>query len=537
MERESGIRGTHPFDQQDAHHDNAIEAGDAHANLVADAQPVGRFDPLAIHPHVAGAAGCRGRAACAEKSHRPQPTVHTRRFHGLDSMRQQRNTAEVVTHGGHDYSCDRIPMKRRTFLIGSVSGLSLAALAACATPRPPAPSPSSSESPPQPPDVPPVPHPERFVRSSWGSDAHSLGAWSVGVLGAAGAARSALAQPAGERLFFAGEATSVTHPGTVGGARATGVRAAAEVREHARPGERIVVVGAGVAGVTAAQILAAAGHRVVVVEGRDRAGGRIHSLADGTRRVPLPLGATEVASADAPLLSVLSFHDIAIADTPGGVDRRTLAGGSQVVSDASRAFHPDDDHDSLDTWVLGNFSNICDLELADVDVLPSSTVSAIVTGERGVSLRLARGESLSADRVVVTVPLGVLKSGAITFDPPLPEGHRDALDALTMVQHERVVLRFSRPFWSSTEFWWEVADPRARFSRWINLEPLTGQAVLIGIAHGAAAHFVSAGDDDEVLAEALRCVKPFVDPNAAARADERGGDSREQRSNDQQAEP
>lgn len=429
-------------------------------------------------------------------------------------------------------------MKRRTFLIGSVSGLSLAALAACATP--PAPTPSTSppsSSAPRPPDGSIVPTPQRFVRSTWGADPHSLGAWSVGAVGASAAARTALARPVGDRIFFAGEATSATHPGTVGGARATGIRAAAEVREHARTSERIVVVGAGVAGVTAAQILSAAGHRVVVVEGRDRAGGRIHSLGDGKRRVPLPLGATEVSSADASLLSVLSYHDIAIADTPGGVDRRTLAGDRVAASDQSRAFHPGDDHDSLDTWVLGKFSDICDLELEDVDVLPSSTVSAIVTGERGVSLRLARGESLSADRVVVTVPLGVLKSGAITFDPQLPVEHRNAVDALTMVRQERVVLRFARPFWSTSDFWWEVADPRARFSKWINLEPLTGQAVLVGIAHGSASHFVATGGESEVLAEALRCLEAFVDPNMAARGDERGDDAREESSDDQQVEP
>ena len=45
----------------------------------------------------------------------------------------------------------------------------------------------------------------------------------------------------------------------------------------------VVVVGAGLAGLAAASDLAAAGRRVIVVEARDRVGGRVlsHRFADG----------------------------------------------------------------------------------------------------------------------------------------------------------------------------------------------------------------------------------------------------------------
>ena len=42
---------------------------------------------------------------------------------------------------------------------------------------------------------------------------------------------------------------------------------------------RVVVVGAGLAGLAAADVLAAAGHEPLVLEARDRVGGRVHSLA------------------------------------------------------------------------------------------------------------------------------------------------------------------------------------------------------------------------------------------------------------------
>ena len=80
-----------------------------------------------------------------------------------------------------------------------------------------------------------------------------------------------------------------------------------------------VVVGAGVAGLTAARLLAGAGQRVVVLEARDRVGGRTWTeRADG---VATDLGASwihgikttgdKVASA-APLADVMPGEGIAV---------------------------------------------------------------------------------------------------------------------------------------------------------------------------------------------------------------------------------
>lgn len=53
----------------------------------------------------------------------------------------------------------------------------------------------------------------------------------------------------------------------------------------------IVVIGAGVAGLAAAQRLAASGRKVLIVEARDRVGGRVHSLRPAGWPVPVEAGA------------------------------------------------------------------------------------------------------------------------------------------------------------------------------------------------------------------------------------------------------
>ena len=57
------------------------------------------------------------------------------------------------------------------------------------------------------------------------------------------------------------------------------------------------------------------------------------------------------------------------------------------------------------------------------------------------------GEGLQADAVLITVPLGVLKAGAVKFAPPLPIWKKEATTRLGFGPIEKVVLLFSRRFW------------------------------------------------------------------------------------------
>lgn len=465
-------------------------------------------------------------------------------------------------------------MKRRTFLIGSASGLTLLAVSGC-VPDSPEPEPSV------PTTRTTMPQPAAFQRSAWASDPFSLGAFSFQAVGSTVEQRAVLCEPVAERVFLAGEHTAELAPGTVQGARVSGHRAALEVIRVAEEGERIAVIGAGIAGAEAARHLADAGYSVVVVEGRDRAGGRIHTVDGGDWPVPVELGAAWVRdSSSNSLVEVLGQLDVQLREFEFSWERRTVEGAtappSTVAGDAVAAAiawaasQPADlsiadalvdsgaadldtspseagvsDADRLENFVVadvvvesgadagdlsawfttdparspvddllvtGGFSTLVDAALDGLDILPSSAVSRVAYGESGVSLRLARGESLSADRVVVTVPLGVLKTTSIEFDPPLPFAHRGAIAALGMGQQDKVVLRFDTPFWSTDATVWTVIDGDTDFPLWYNLEPLTGEAMLVGVIGGEAATRLAEYDDGELLDAALASLEPFLDP-------------------------
>ncbi|TQL48176.1 monoamine oxidase [Homoserinimonas aerilata] len=458
--------------------------------------------------------------------------------------------------------------------MGSASGLTLLAVSAC-TSAPPQPTPTV------PPTRTKIPQPSAFERSSWASDPFSRGALSFQPVGSSPEQRAALGEPVAGRLFFAGEHTADFEPGTVQGARASGLRVALELADVVGERERIAVVGAGIAGATVARRLADAGHSVVVVEGRDRSGGRIRTVDDERWPAPIELGAAWVHDASTnPVTSALARAEVSTSSFDFVYDRRTAAGASieagsvapdavaaaiawaasqpgdvsiadalvaSGAADVSSSRSPDGvsdadllenfvagdvvieggaEADELSAWftadptrstdddvlVTGGFAGLVTSELDGLDILPSSTVSSVSYDNDGVSLRLARGESLSADRVVITVPLGVLKAGSIEFDPPLPFAHRGAISALGMGQQEKIVLRFDAPFWSTDATVWSVIDGDSDFPLWYNLLPLTGEPMLVGICAGEAATRLAEFSDADLLQAALTSLEPFLDP-------------------------
>jgi monoamine oxidase len=76
------------------------------------------------------------------------------------------------------------------------------------------------------------------------------------------------------------------------------------------------VLGAGIAGLAAAEHLAAAGRKVVILEGRDRIGGRIHTLHPPALRHPVELGAEFVHGRPPELRALIRAADLALDQLP-----------------------------------------------------------------------------------------------------------------------------------------------------------------------------------------------------------------------------
>ncbi|MET4156819.1 FAD-dependent oxidoreductase [Agromyces sp. PvR057] len=493
---------------------------------------------------------------------------------------------------------------RRTFLATGLAGAAAIVLASCSW-NDPSPSPTPTATPtPTPPSPSAVPRPTNMRRSAWGTDPYSRGSFSFAEFGSTEQMRTRLATPVGGRLVFAGEATSSLAPGTLQGARRSGLRAAADIVELAEPGERIAVVGAGLAGLTAARELADQGFEVVVIEARDRIGGRVQSIVDDAFGTPAELGSWLVADDDglvealaAASVGTTAFlgspavvradgtpiepspagaealerahvwsqalpHDVSVAtalqqsgevpasETPGddGVSpagwlRHAITGGLEPLTGAAptvvsaqrwdpapllEPFGADPAEPTTLRLPTAPISGLLDQLAEGLDIVLASAVAQIAYDNTRVSLRLDTGESLTVDRVVVTLPLGVLKTDQVRFQPALPRPYQLAISQLGMGVVDVVWLAFEEPFWradvasdAETDDAGEVGAPPSVLSvvggfptvaRWIDVGTATGagQPVLVGVIAAAQATRLEQLSDQDFLTAVLADLEPFA---------------------------
>ena len=269
----------------------------------------------------------------------------------------------------------------------------------------------------------------------------------------------------------------------------------------------VVVIGAGMAGVTAARDCARAGLDVVIVEAQPRIGGRIHTARDFCDH-PVEQGAEFVHTAEAdtwPEIHAAGFETIECdpgagfelcvdgrwsselfedpslarlgdllqdVDSYTGPDRtvaelladRDLDGPARTLADQALTLHPLGDADQLS--VLGlrddrvtDLERGCDWRLAaGYDTLPQHLargldvrlgfgVTDVCWDQHGVTVTAERGESIQARAGVCTLPVGVLKAHTVHFDPELPAAKWRALDGLEMGAVLKILYRFRERFW------------------------------------------------------------------------------------------
>jgi monoamine oxidase len=293
---------------------------------------------------------------------------------------------------------------------------------------------------------------------------------------------------------------------------------------HAQAGARVIVIGAGLAGLAAARDLQAAGLDVTVVEGRDRIGGRLWtsrlwadlpvdlgaSWIHGTKGNPL----TDLAD-EAGAKRVATSYDHSLSLDPEGEETDLLADMAADLVDAARekaealeddislatavqassgwkkadaatrrhvrhyinatyeqeyggdwaetsAWHIDSasEFDGKDVLFPAGIDQLATHLAQGLDIRLGQTVTALAPTANGIRVTLADGNRLEADHVVNTLPLGVLQSGDVTLAESLAPARQAAIDSLGMGLLNKCWLRFDRIAWDDDVDWIEWLSPR-----------------------------------------------------------------------------
>ena len=136
------------------------------------------------------------------------------------------------------------------------------------------------------------------------------------------------------------------------------------------------------------------------------------------------------------------------------------------------------------TWYDFVNENIAKTVLHNIQY--NSPVVSIDYSDNQVSVETLNGTTFDADRVLVTVPIGILKSDKISFNPEINQEKKDAIEEITFYSGIKVVMKFSEKFYPDA----------------INCEVDNGEKVFYDIAFGQETQnnilgFLCTGDETQ----------------------------------------
>jgi hypothetical protein len=120
-------------------------------------------------------------------------------------------------------------------------------------------------------------------------------------------------------------------------------------------------------------------------------------------------------------------------------------------------------------------------------------------------VKLSSGTTLQADAVVCTLPLGILKTGDVIFDPPLSLEKQKAIERLGSGLLNKCALTFAKPFWQDSDFL-GLADETHSYLI-LNSLKVTGKPVLLFMYGGAFARDIENWSDAEIVEDCLAVLR------------------------------
>ncbi|RMF80740.1 MAG: FAD-dependent oxidoreductase [Chloroflexi bacterium] len=342
-----------------------------------------------------------------------------------------------------------------------------------------------------------------------------------------------------------------------------------------RQGIKGLIIGAGIAGITAARALQNAGFDITVLEARERIGGRIWT--NRSLGIPVDLGASWIQGVNNnPITELTNAFGIETFRTnfdaidvyrPDG-SRASNAELSQLenefeeflelaeelaealdddisigravriitegepVSPAQRwalatlieldyaasiddlsLFYVDsgDDFGGDSRLFPGGYDQIVDELAKGLDIRLNQPVRLIEYGDFGVRVT-TDSDVFEGEGALITLPLGVLKSRRVTFAPPLPDFKQAAINRLQMGRLNKVALRFPQQFWPNDPHFISYISQRAgEFPQFMNARRFSNANLLIGFVAGRFSAALEGMPDEQVVAQAMQVLRTIFD--------------------------
>lgn len=344
--------------------------------------------------------------------------------------------------------------------------------------------------------------------------------------------------------------------------------------------KEIIVVGAGISGLSAARYLQQQGYQVIILEARERIGGRIWTDRSW-QNLSLDLGASWIHGIQGnPITKLAQQFQIKTVETDyesrinSGLNGRFMTDAQENVIEArfnnllkkinkyrkqleaedaddiplqkafdravaelklsqkdlqelnyainsviEHEFAADAANLSLYYWDQGTkfqgkdvlfpngYDQIIQALAQKLDVRLEHVVQKIEYDDSGVNIITNQG-NFACERAVITLPLGVLKSGRVEFSPALDDDKQLAIQRLGMGVLNKVYLRFPQAFWQKdTHLLGNISDNKGEWTEFLNIHRYTGFPVLLGFNAGSYGSQIEQLSDEQIVASAMKALQ------------------------------
>jgi monoamine oxidase len=206
----------------------------------------------------------------------------------------------------------------------------------------------------------------------------------------------------------------------------------------------LLIIGAGIAGMTAGYLFKQRGIDFRIIEAASTYGGRIKHTRDFVD-FPIPLGAEWIHVDRDILETIVNDAEVQIQTRLTGYDPTDEAGEfdgkltlEPVGENADLKFIGSGWLDFFETYILPDIQ---------AHIVYGTPIERIEYGDDGVRLTAQDGRTWESDAAIVTVPLKMLQTGAITFVPPLPGDHQEAIEAANIWGGMKAFFEFDAAFY------------------------------------------------------------------------------------------
>lgn len=329
----------------------------------------------------------------------------------------------------------------------------------------------------------------------------------------------------------------------------------------------VIIIGAGIAGIAAAHHLRKSGIKnILILEAANRIGGRIWT--DRRLKYPVELGASWIHGANTknPITSIarkakaettcLSMDRFQLYDDHGKIyDYEQLKKSAkafhkllkkiekkgkrnksvlQLINEiapksfkdplihyllsanlefdlggdinrlSSKYFYDDDEFAGEDVYISNGYQHIVKYLAQKLPYKLNTKVKNIDYSQNRVIVGTSDKKYI-ADKLILTVPLGVLQYGNIKFRPELPSKKLRSIHRLGMGTVNKIVLVFDHIFWEKKiEHFGISSSKKGAYNYFINLYRINGQKALMTFAFGSFAQKMEKQSDKEVKKDILQ---------------------------------